>query len=124
MREQPVKRGKSSIRRNEDESILDVQVRLTEYDVSENQMYGALEIQQGDWDLRNLKLTIQDMNTKETVASVGFEKESDQSISQDGWLLEGNVSTDDDEVYKLSFSYGDDLEKDTNYRLTLTWRLL
>lgn len=113
-------RGKSSIRRNEDESILDVQVRLTEYDVSENQMYGALEIQQGDWDLRNLKLTIQDMNTKETVASVGFEKESDLSISQNGWLLEGNVSTDDDEVYKLSFSYGDDLEKDTNYRLTLT----
>ncbi len=83
-------------------------------------MYGALEIQQGDWDLRNLKLTIQDMNTKETVASVGFEKESDLSISQNGWLLEGNVSTDDDEVYKLSFSYGDDLEKDTNYRLTLT----
>ena len=77
-------------------------------------MYGALEIQQGDWDLRNLKLTIQDMNTKETVASVGFEKESDLSISQNGWLLEGNVSTDDDEVYKLSFSYGDDLEKDTN----------
>ena len=113
-------RGKSSIRRNEDESILDVQVRLTEYDASENQMYGALEIQQGDWDLRNLKLTIQDMNTKETVASVGFEKESDLSISQNGWLLEGNVSTDDDEVYKLSFSYGDDLEKDTNYRLTLT----
>ena len=60
------------------------------------------------------------MNTKETVASVGFEKESDLSISQNGWLLEGNVSTDDDEVYKLSFSYGDDLEKDTNYRLTLT----
>lgn len=23
-------------------------------------------------------------------------------------------------MYKLSFSYGDDLEKDTNYRLTLT----
>lgn len=113
-------RGKSSIRRSEDESILDVQVRLTEYDVSENQMYGALEIQQGDWDLRNLKLTIQDMNTKETVASVTFEKDNDLTLSADGWILEGKVSAEDEELYQLSFSYGDDLEKDTNYRLTLS----
>ena len=113
-------RGKSSVRRDEEESVLDVQVRLTEYEVSENQLYGTLEIQQGEWELRNLKLMIQDMRTKETVASVTFEKDNDLTLSADGWILEGKVSAEDEELYQLSFSYGDDIEKDTNYRLTLS----
>ena len=114
------KRGKSAIVKNDSDTVLDVLVQLVSYDATEDSVSGKFTIQQGDWDLRNLKLTIQDADTKATEATITFQEESDLSLSQNGWAIEGNVSDTDDEVYEFTFQYGNDLEADKNYRLTLT----
>ena len=114
------KRGKSAIIKNDSDTVLDVLVQMVSYDATENSVSGKFTIQQGDWDLRNLKLTIQDADTKATKATITFQEESDLSLSQNGWAIEGNVSDTDDEVYEFTFQYGNDLEADKNYRLTLT----
>lgn len=112
-------RGKSSFAQIITDAVADTRVEMDDYEVSEHQIYGAFRFYMGDWTLQNLQLKIVEEEGQE-VAVIGFEQQDDLQQSSNGWILEGGTSLEDDEIYDMTFSYGDDLEPDTQYQLILT----
>lgn len=113
-------RGKSSFAQLLTDAVTDTSIEMTEYEASENQIYGSLKIHMGDWELQNLRLCIKENGSGNELTSVTFEQQDGLQEISGGWILEGGTSESDDEIYELSFSYGDDLRPDTQYQLVLT----
>lgn len=112
-------RGSTAFSQLDTEAVIDAQVEMNAYEPGLHGIAGALRLTVGDWELRNLSLAIRRESGGLEAASVSFEMEDGLYLNSGGWILEGAFSQEDDEVYELVFSYGDDLEEDTQYHLVL-----